>query len=180
MTSSPATTISPAPFSMVALAARVRGHGASSGRPVLCEVACLRSSRPVPRGLTAARRAAAARTAISAAGRARRPPANRRAGPRPRHDHRRRSGPGVRGAGPGGGEWRRAISGGGKDSHQIITHGKLRWSNSSPVGDSHRRRGTVIAAGPRRVQTLGDLKQRHYCSDDRSRSRLGTRRTNRQ
>ena len=43
-------------------------------------------------------------------------------------------GPGCEVAGPGGGERRRAISGGGKDSHQIITHGKLRWSDASPVG----------------------------------------------
>ena len=28
----------------------------------------------------------------------------------------------------------RACLGGGKDSHQIITHGKLRWSDASPVG----------------------------------------------
>ena len=42
VTSRPATTISRRRLSMVAVASRVRGHGASSGRPVLCEVACLR------------------------------------------------------------------------------------------------------------------------------------------
>jgi hypothetical protein len=44
VTSRPATTRQR--FSMVALAARVRGHGASSGRPVLCEVACWRCRIP--------------------------------------------------------------------------------------------------------------------------------------
>ena len=42
VTSRPATTISRRRLSMVAVASRVRGHGASSGRPVLCEVACWR------------------------------------------------------------------------------------------------------------------------------------------
>jgi hypothetical protein len=50
------------------------------------------------------------------------------------------------------------------------------WS-SVHGGDSHRHSD---CRWPRRVQTLGDLKRRHYCSDDRSRSRHGARRTNRQ
>jgi hypothetical protein len=84
--------------------------------------------------------------------------------PRARHRRQSPSDPEHRRARPASVNWQRRSA------------RRYCWS-SVHGGDSHRHSD---CRWPRRVQTLGDLKQRHYCSDDRSRSRLGTRRTNRQ